>query len=145
MIPHRKWHRAVFVAAGLYNIGWGIYAAFDPQWVFRYAGMPAANYPELFACLGMVVGLYGILYFEVARRPEQGWLLAAVGFVGKVLGPLGWLVLVWRAAWPARTVILCLPNDAVWWVPFGLYLYDAWPCFHGVRFGSCQSSQERLA
>jgi hypothetical protein len=25
--------------------------------------------------------------------------------------------------------VLCLTNDLVWWLPFGLYLRDAWPPF----------------
>ena len=54
-IPRRRIHRGVFIAAGLYNIGWGIYAALDPQWLFRFAGMPLANHPQIFGCLGMVV------------------------------------------------------------------------------------------
>ena len=62
--------------------------------------MPLANHPAVFACLGMVVGLYGILYFEVARAPERGWLIAAVGLTGKVLGPIGMLWLIWTGAWP---------------------------------------------
>src|SRR5436189_6209297 len=89
--------------------------------------MPLLNQPSIFACLGMVVGLYGILYFEVARVPERGWLLAAVGLAGKVLGPLGWASLVWTGVWPVSSIVLCLTNDFVWWVPFGLYLSDAWP------------------
>ncbi len=79
----------VFVVAGLYNIGWGLYAAMDPQWLFRFAGMPLANHPQIFVCLGMVIGLYGVLYLEVARVPEQGWLVAFVGLTGKILGPIG--------------------------------------------------------
>ena len=81
MMRRRRIHQATFVAAGIYNLLWGAYAAPDPQWLFRFAGMPPANYPGIFACLGMVVGLYGILYFQVARRPEQGALPAAGGFV----------------------------------------------------------------
>lgn len=127
LIARRGWHRAVFVAAGVYNIGWGIWSALDPQWLFRFAGMPMANHPEIFACLGMVVGLYGILYFEVARVPERGWLLAAVGLLGKILGPIGAGVLIWQGTWPMQAGILCLTNDLIWWIPFGLYLYDAWP------------------
>src|SRR4051812_47509653 len=94
LLPRRRLHRGVFAVAGCYNIGWGLYAAFDPQWLFRFAGMPLANHPQIFACLGMVVGLYGILYLEVARAPERGWLLAAVGLIGKVLGPIGLSVLL---------------------------------------------------
>lgn len=131
MIPRRRLHQAVFVAAGLYNIGWGIYAVLDPQWLFRYAGMPLQNYPPIFACLGMVVGLYGFIYLEVARVPERGWVAAAVGLAGKVLGPIGLVLLIRSGAWPFATMILCLTNDLIWWVPFGLYLHDAWPAFRG--------------
>src|SRR5207237_570105 len=60
VIRRRRLHRAVFLLAGFYNIAWGIYSAADPQWLFRYAGMPPINHPAIFACLGMVVGLYGI-------------------------------------------------------------------------------------
>jgi hypothetical protein len=91
--------------------------------------MPLSNQPAIFACLGMVVGLYGILYFEVARAPERGWLLAAVGLTGKVLGPVGMIQLVWTGAWPWSALVLCVTNDFIWWIPFGAYLYHAWPVF----------------
>ena len=129
MIVRRKFHRAVFVAAGLYNMAWGLWSIVDPQWPFRFAGMTPANYPSVFACLGMVVGLYGILYVEVARRPERGWLIAAVGLAGKTLGPLGMLWLILNAEWPASAFALCVTNDLIWWIPFGVYLHDAWPLF----------------
>ena len=127
MIPRRTFHRVVFGIAGVYNIAWGAYAAIDPQWLFRFAGMPLQNYPEIFACLGMVVGLYGIVYLEIARVPERGWLYAAIGLLGKILGPIGWLMLVVRGQWPIATIVLCVTNDLIWWVPFALYLYDARP------------------
>jgi hypothetical protein len=127
MIARRKFHRGVFFVAGIYNLGWGAFSALDPQWLFRFARMPMQNYPEIFACLGMVIGLYGVLYLEVARVPERGWLLAAVGLLGKTLGPIGLLTLVLRGRWPVATAVLCLTNDLIWWIPFGIYLYDAWP------------------
>jgi hypothetical protein len=65
----------------------------------------------------------------VARRPEQGWLIACVGLLGKILGPVGLFVLLWRGIWPRATLVLCLTNDFLWWIPFGLYLRDAWPQF----------------
>lgn len=129
MIRRRRFHRAVFLFAGVYNIAWGLYSALNPQWLFRYAAMPLQNYPEIFACLGMVVGLYGIIYMEVARSPERGWLLAAVGLAGKILGPIGLTRLILQGRWPAASLILCLTNDLIWWLPFTLYLYDAWPEF----------------
>lgn len=129
MIRRRRFHRVVFALAALYNASWGLYAAFDPQWLFRFSGMEPINHPPIFACLGMVVGVYAILYAEVARAPERGFLLAAVGLLGKVLGPIGLLELIATGAWPLRSAVLCVTNDFIWWVPFGLYLYDAWPFF----------------
>jgi hypothetical protein len=119
----------VFVAAGVYNLAWGAWSALDPQWLFRLAGMPLLNHPAIFACLGMVIGLYGVLYLEVARVPERGWLLAAVGLTGKVLGPIGLVHLIVTGAWPPLALVLSATNDFIWWVPFGLYLHDAWPAF----------------
>jgi hypothetical protein len=129
MIPRRAFHRIVFAAAGFYNLAWGLWSIRDPQWLFRFTGMPLQNQPAVFVCLGMVVGLYGILYLEVARCPASGWLIAAVGLLGKVLGPIGMLWLIGTGAWPRSAFVLCLGNDVLWWVPFGLYLNDAWPAF----------------
>src|SRR5262249_30666892 len=124
-IPRRKFHRAVFFLAGIYNVLWGIYSALDPQWLFRFAGMPLLNHPSIFSCLAMVVGLYGILYLDVDRRLEQGWLIAAVGLIGKVLGPIGLATLILKGVWPPSTIVLCLTNDFIWWIPFSLYLKDS--------------------
>jgi hypothetical protein len=129
MIARRKFHRFVFCCAGVYNLAWGAYSAIDPQWLFRYAGMPLQNYPQVFACLGMVIALYGVIYLEVARVPERGWLLAAVGLAGKGLGPIGLAQLIWSGVWPPATAVLSLTNDVIWWIPFALYLHDAWPFF----------------
>ena len=120
----RGWHRVVFAAAGIYNLVWGLWSIVDPQWFFRFTGLPLSNQPAIFACLGMVVGLYGVLYLDVARVPERGWLIAAVGLTGKVLGPVGMFWLIATGAWPASALVLCVTNDFIWWIPFGLYLRD---------------------
>jgi hypothetical protein len=132
MIARRRWHRGVFVAAGVYNIGWATFSILDPQWLFRFARMPLLNHPAVFACLAMVIGLYGILYLDVARRPEEGWLIAAVGLTGKVLGPIGLVWLIYSGAWSPRAIVLSVTNDFIWWVPFLLYLRDGWPRFRMV-------------
>ena len=124
-MKRRRFHRIVFAIAGAYNLAWGAYSAADPQWLFRYADMPLSNHPEIFACLGMVVGIYGFLYWEVARVPERGLLIAAVGLLGKVLGPIGLVQLIASGAWPLKSAILCVTNDFIWWIPFALYLRDA--------------------
>lgn len=127
MIRRRRFHRVVFIAAGIYNIAWGLFAIYDPQWLFRFSGLPPLNHPQIFQCLGMVIGLYGILYWEVARVPERGWLLAAVGLLGKIIGPVGLALSIWNRTWPRSTIVLCVTNDLIWWVPFSIYLFDSWP------------------
>ncbi|MDP2310947.1 MAG: hypothetical protein Q8P18_33315 [Pseudomonadota bacterium] len=129
MIRRERLHRATFVLAGIYNIGWGLYAAADPDWLFRFADMEPQRHPQIFACLGMVIGLYGLAYFEVARRPAHGFALAAIGLLGKLLGPIGMVQLVATGVWPPKAMVLCLTNDLVWWVPFAIYLWDAWPAW----------------
>ena len=131
-MKRRRMHRAVFVAAGAYNTGWGCYAVLDPQWFFRVTGLPLSNSPQIFACLGMVLGLYGLLYLEVARRPEAGWPIAAIGLTGKILGPVGLAWLIVTGEWPWQTVVLVITNDLIWWVPFALYLRATWPAYRAT-------------
>jgi hypothetical protein len=64
----------MFLAARLCNIGWGVLAVLDPKSLVRFADMPPLKYLEIFACLGMVGGLYGIINLEVARLLDRGWL-----------------------------------------------------------------------
>ncbi|HVE70012.1 MAG TPA: hypothetical protein VNI54_01490 [Thermoanaerobaculia bacterium] len=123
-MKRRRFHQIVFALAGAYNLAWGAYSALDPQWLFRYAGMPLSNTPEIFACLAMVVGIYGFLYWQVARDPERGAAIAAIGLLGKVLGPIGLARLIWTGVWPMKSIVLCITNDFIWWIPFTLYLID---------------------
>lgn len=137
-VPRRRFHQTVFALAGAYNLAWGAYSALDPQWLFRYAGMPLSNTPEIFACLAMVVGIYGFLYWQVARDPEHGAPIAAVGLLGKVLGPIGLAQLIYTGAWPMKAIVLCITNDFIWWIPFALYLID-------VRASSSASARSARA
>jgi len=137
-VPRRRFHQLVFALAGAYNLGWGAYSAYDPQWLFRFAGMPLSNTPEIFACLAMVVGIYGLLYWQVARDPEHGAPIAAVGLLGKVLGPIGLAQLITTGAWPLKSIVLCVTNDFIWWIPFALYLID-------VRAAASASSRSARA
>ncbi len=80
-IPRRRRHRTVFLAAGAYNIAWGLFTVAYPQWLFDLAGMPPANHPQIFATLGTVIGLYGILYLAVGAYPYRQSRLRVEPFV----------------------------------------------------------------
>ena len=128
-MKRKNLHRVIFILAGIYNICWGLWVAYDPNWLFRFAGMNPPNYPEIFVCVGMIVGLYGVVYWEIARRPERGFVLALVGFVGKILGPIGVINYVLIGKWTFSALIMNLTNDFVWLIPFAVYLYDSFPFF----------------
>ena len=125
-MKRRKFHQVTFLLAGIYNILWGLWVSLDPNWLFRFAKMELPNYPEIFVCVGMVVGLYGVVYLEIARRPERGFLLALVGFVGKILGPIGAIYYVSIGKWTFNALIMNLTNDFIWLIPFAIYLFDSW-------------------
>jgi hypothetical protein len=121
-----RWMRPLLLAAGVYNLIWGAWAIFWPQSYFRSANMPDINYPQIWQCVGMIVGVYGLGYIIAASDPVRHWPIVLVGFLGKLLGPLGFLqnvlggILPWRMGW------VNLTNDLIWLVPFILILRHAW-------------------
>lgn len=126
MIKRRKLHQITFISAGIYNICWGLWVSIDPNWLFRFAEMELPNYPEIFVCVGMIVALYGIVYLEIARRLEKGFVFALVGFVGKILGPMGIFYYIYMGKWTFSALIMNVTNDFIWLIPFAIYLYDSW-------------------
>src|SRR5262245_10604001 len=116
-----KLFRIAFAAAGVYNLAFGIWAAVWPFAFFQLFEIPAPNYPGIWACLGMVVGLYGLLYLYAAWKLEAASPIVAVGLLGKLLGPIG-MAMSLDVDWPRRVGMICVFNDLIWWLPFGLFL-----------------------
>jgi hypothetical protein len=106
----------VFVAAGLYNLAWGCYAIADPQWLFRLAGMPPSNTPEIFATL------------RHGDRPVRASFISTWRVRPSTLGP---------GRGGAGRQCSARSGSAGYWLPvagrrrppFALYLHDAWPTF----------------
>ena len=137
-LKHKRFHRKLFIAAGLYNLILVAYSIIDPQWLFRLTGMNPAKNPQLFSCMAMLVGLYGFVYLEIARVPERRWLLAAIGLLGKIAGPIGMTYLIATQQWKLGAIWIGVTNYFIWWIPFSIYLRDAWPFFRDDRQGSCK-------
>ncbi|NBV46593.1 MAG: alkyl hydroperoxide reductase [Planctomycetia bacterium] len=116
----------VLVAAGIYNVVWGAVAILAPVWCFRIVGMETPNYPELWQCIGMIVGVYGIGYIAAATDPLRHWPIVLVGLLGKILGPIGFAGALLSGRFPVAFGWNILTNDLVWWIPFGMILWTAW-------------------
>ena len=135
------WMRSCLIAAGIYNLLWGALTVLRPMWLFDLASMDPPNYPFIWQCVGMIVGVYGVGYLAAATDPVRHWPIVLVGFLGKIFGPIGYLDGVLRGEVPAGFGLTIPTNDLVWWIPFALMLAHAWRCHHsepasGTRPGS---------
>lgn len=119
-----KLYRLIFSLAAIYNFAFGLWACLWPQSFFDSVEIAPPNYPALWSCLGMVIGLYGVLYAYAAFRIDRAAPIISVGLAGKILGPIGWLMAINSGEWPFRTFTLIVFNDLIWWLPFGLFLLD---------------------
>lgn len=127
------WMRKALLLAGVYNIAWGAFAILFPLTIFRMAGAdPLPFYPELWQCIGMIVGVYGVGYAIAARHPFVHWPIVLVGLLGKIFGPIGFLVGMNSGNLPAAFGWTILTNDVIWWIPFSLILWQA-ARFHQSR------------
>ena len=97
-----------------------------PGAIFSWLAMPPPNYPQFWQCIGMIVGVYGIGYAIAAFDPVRHWPIVLVGFLGKVMGPLGMVQALWTGQLPWGFALNCVTNDLIWWVPFALILKHAW-------------------
>jgi small multidrug resistance pump len=120
-----RWMSLWLVAAGIYNLLWGGLTVLLPSWLFTLTGMEQPRYPFIWQCVGMIVGVYGIGYLAAARDPVRHWPIVLVGFLGKIFGPLGYVMGVLKGEVPLAFGATLPTNDLIWWVPFALILLHA--------------------
>lgn len=117
-------YRIVFLLAGFYNLAFGLWAGLRPHAFFKLIEIEPPRYPGIWSCLGMVVGVYGLLYLHAAWRLERARPIIAIGLLGKILGPIGAVVTIGSGELPARMLSLLVLNDVIWWLPFGMFLLE---------------------
>ncbi len=117
-----SWKKMLFLA-GVYNIVFGLVVLFFPNLLFNLLGIQPPLYPQIWQCLGMVIGVYGVGYILASRNPFQHWVIVLVGLLGKVFGPIGfvWFALQGQLPWAMGALIIF--NDLIWWYPFSMILY----------------------
>jgi hypothetical protein len=108
---------SLLLAAG-YNVLWGAAVVLMPFFWFDHWEVERPTYPELWQCVGMIVGVYGIGYLIASVDPLRHWPIVFVGLLGKVLGPIGFLWSLGETKLPPEFGYHILFNDLIWWVPF---------------------------
>jgi hypothetical protein len=126
MDPKPRWPATVLRLAAVYNLLWGAWVILFPNHIFDLTGIERPNYPGIWQCVGMIVGVYGIGYWVAARDFLVHWPVVLVGFLGKILGPIGFVQSAIDGALPWKWGFTILTNDLIWWWPFGLMLYLAY-------------------
>ncbi len=111
---------AWLTAAAYYNLVWGALIVFWPHALFDLAGLPRPNYPEIWQCVGMIVGVYGIGYWIASYNSERHWPIVLVGLLGKIFGPLGFVQPLVAGVFNWKFGLTILTNDLIWWIPFFL-------------------------
>ncbi len=119
--------------AALYNLLWGAWVIFLPQQSLDIMGYQDATgvTHTIWQGMGMVIGVYGLGYYWASFNPIRHWPIVAVGMLGKILGPIGFLMNYLQGLVPVDMIYLLVFNDFVWWIPFGIILLKvhraSWP------------------
>lgn len=124
----QTWMRRWLIAAGAYNLLWGVATIAAPISTLRALGVTTpdtAVWPQLWACVGMIVGVYGIGYLIASRDPLRHWPIVLVGLLGKIFGPIGFIDAALAGDLPWRMGFTLLTNDLLWWIPFAMILWAA--------------------
>ena len=113
----------IMLLAAIYNAVWGIVISVYPQIIlFDYPATPFTLI--LLRCIGMLVGTYAIAYYFASKDPMKYWPLILVGFIGKVLGPIGSGYFVVFGVLFFFFFYVNLLNDLIWLIPFGWILWQ---------------------
>lgn len=140
-----SWIRPVLRVAAAYNLLWGGLVIIAPLMWFRIFGMEAPRYPEIWQCVGMIVGLYGLGYWIASLNPFRHWPIVLIGLLGKLFGPIGFLIAAWQGNLPWSFGLILVFNDLIWWVPFSIILYHAfrWNS-NPLKNAKCPTYQEAV-
>jgi len=124
-LNHPKWMTTVLKAAALYNLAFAVMTLVAPFWIFDITGATRPNLPELWQCIGMIVGVYGIGYWIAASDPYRHWPVVLVGWLGKTFGPIGFAKALWEGVFPMQFGWIIVFNDLIWWLPFAIMVREA--------------------
>ncbi|MBV6646701.1 MAG: alkyl hydroperoxide reductase [Cyclobacteriaceae bacterium] len=108
--------------AGVYNLFWGAWVILLPNHFFELTEMEPLNHPMIWQGMGMVIGLYGLGYWWASYDPIRHWPIVAIGLLGKLFGPVGFVFNYFTGQTPISFGFMLITNDLIWWLPFFLIL-----------------------
>lgn len=104
--------------AAVYNLLWGAWVVIFPDHFFKLVDMELPTQPMIWQGMGMVIGVFGLGYWWASFDPLRHWPIVAVGFLGKIFGPLGFVFNYLEGKVPFEFFYTLITNDFIWWIPF---------------------------
>ncbi len=117
-----RWIKVWLWLATAFNLLWGSWVALFPRHSFELLGIVPPNYLSLWQCVGFIIALYGICYAMAAIDTVRFWPNVAVGLLGKLIGPVGFMFTALRGELPWSYGINVIFCDLIWWIPFALII-----------------------
>ena len=108
-----------------YNVLWGSATLLVPNLFFDLAAIPRPNYPGIWQVVGLFVLLYAPAYAAAAAAPSSSGLLIAIGFAGKLAGPVGLVAGYATGSLPWQFLFVTITNDLLWWPFFAAYFRNS--------------------
>ncbi len=121
-----RWHGQMLKAAAACSLLSGLYSAAFPELAMSVLKVePQAGYAELWRYLGITLCVYGVGYWCASFAPVRHSLLVMIGLLGKILGPIGFLLAAKNGNLPILPGIVFLVNGLIWSIPFTAVLLHA--------------------
>lgn len=120
--PLTRWMKFVLRFVAFFNVGAGLFMLIGYHETYKIIGMNKPDISFPIQLVGILVGLFGVGYYLVARNPVENRNVLLLGFLSKLLGScLGtWYVL--RGQLPLQFVAVYFFADVIYLPPFYLIL-----------------------
>ncbi len=137
LVVTRPWMQITLLAAGIYNLIWGVLTILNPQRIFENLHLALPNYMIMWQGIALVEILFGLGYLLASKQPFKHWIIVLIGFILKLTIGISFLYLLWANRLPSSLFAHILANDLVWLLPFAGIIY--------FSFENAQSNRELSA
>ncbi len=120
-----QWLRQALVFAGAWHLALGVTMILAPFAFYDLAGLPRPNYPQAWQAVGTLTASMGLGYAIAARNPLRYWPVVLIGWIPKVIVPIGFLWYTASGQLPLAFGSLVLVHDVAWLAPFTMLLWLA--------------------
>ncbi len=133
LVVPRPWMQYLLLAAGIYNILWGLIAFVRPNYFLTQLHIDFANSAMISKAVGFLEIVFGLAYLMASQKPFKHWLIIFVGFIVKLCIAIAYGYYMSRGLAPEQMKFMVIANDVIWLLPFGVILYRAFEHYQSTR------------